>query len=85
MKIQDQLIQPYEIWQDKLSFSVGVPKEQKDKTIVLTNPNYFNSLSMCLLHIVKLKMVAEDKVVDLQSYINKYEAIKYDILSLIKH
>ena len=84
MKIVDEVIAPYEIWQDEKNFSVGIPKKQKDDSILLSNVSYFTSLSMCLVHIVKMKIANENKIVNLNQYIKDYLSVKEEILNKIE-
>lgn len=86
MKIQDKVIEPYEIWQDNHNFVVGIPyTNPKTGEINLNNASYFTSLSNALLKVAGLKMIKEEqKVVNLNEYIKKYESIKNEILNTIK-
>lgn len=85
MKIQDEVISPYEIWQDNYNFSVGIPyTNPKTGDINLNSSAHFTTLSTALLHIVKLKMVKDNEIVNLNQYIKAYERIKTEILDTIK-
>lgn len=84
MKIKDEILEPYEIWQDAYNFSVGIPYINKNGDVNLTNASYFTSLSNALINVAKFKMADKDVVVNLKEYIEQYEVIKNDILNTIK-
>lgn len=85
MKIQDKVIEPYEIWQDAHNFTVGIPYTNPNTGEVnMNNASYFTSLSGALLKIMTLKMSKEEITVNLSDYINRYESIKREILDTIK-
>lgn len=89
MKIVDESIAPYQIWQEDNYYTVGIPKEswkdlkKTEKVVNLSNANYFTNLSNCILHIVKLKVSSLDEEKTLKSYIDRYEEIKSEILNKI--
>ena len=76
MKIQDKLIEPYEIWEDGTSYTMGIPTTVKLKNgetkEVLKGAKYYTTLESALRKIMRYKIANMEQVLSIQGYIRQY-------------
>jgi hypothetical protein len=88
MKIEDSILEPYCILVEEDNFTLGIPKEypQKNGTILyqMHNANYFQSFDSALKKLVKIKLANDESVVDLKTYLKRFQEINKEVEQKLK-